>query len=109
VNPYAVSKYLRDPAEIVTRLAEPPEDLSWRDAGLCAEVDPELFFPEKGGTAAPAKRVCRSCPVRAECLDYALGRDVQHGVWGGLSERERRRLKRQQTGSQVIQIREIAA
>ena len=68
--------------------------LSWMDRGLCAEVDPELHFPEKGGSARAAKRVCRACTVRAECLDYALGvGDRLYGVWGGLSERERRPLR----------------
>lgn len=73
--------------------AEDRDALSWQDAGLCAEVDPELFFPEKGGSVAYAKRVCRSCPVRPECLEYALENDERFGVWGGLSERERRRVK----------------
>ena len=68
---------------------------SWQDRALCAQTDPEAFFPEKGGSTREAKRVCRSCDVRAECLEYALARDERHGIWGGLSERERRRLKRQ--------------
>lgn len=70
-------------------------DLAWMDDGLCAETDPEAFFPEKGGSTREAKMVCRSCEVRAECLEYALERDERFGIWGGLSERERRRLKRQ--------------
>lgn len=62
---------------------------------LCRQVDQgELFFPEKGGTTAPAKQVCAMCPVRAECLQYALDRDERFGIWGGKSERERRALKR---------------
>jgi WhiB family transcriptional regulator, redox-sensing transcriptional regulator len=72
-----------------------PEDLSWQDCGLCAETDPDAFFPEKGGSTREAKRVCRSCEVRAECLEYALETDQRFGIWGGMSERERRRLKRQ--------------
>lgn len=63
--------------------------MNWRDQGLCAEVDPELWFPEKGGSAAPAKRICRQCPVRAECLAYALDNHEWWGVWGGLTYRER--------------------
>lgn len=70
------------------------DDGSWQDQALCAETDPEAFFPEKGGSTREAKRVCRRCPVRAECLAYALERDERFGIWGGLSERERRRLKR---------------
>ena len=70
-------------------------ELSWQDRALCAQTDPEAFFPEKGGSTREAKRVCRSCEVRAECLDYALEHDERFGIWGGLSERERRRLKRE--------------
>ena len=59
-----------------------------------AETDPEAFFPEKGGSTREAKRVCSVCEVRAECLDFALTNDERFGIWGGLSERERRRLKK---------------
>ncbi|WP_448073173.1 WhiB family transcriptional regulator [Georgenia yuyongxinii] len=68
--------------------------LAWQDRALCAQTDPEAFFPEKGGSTREAKRVCTSCEVRAECLDYALANDERFGIWGGLSERERRKLKR---------------
>ncbi len=68
---------------------------TWQDKALCAQTDPEAFFPEKGGSTREAKRVCRSCEVRAECLEYALEHDERFGIWGGLSERERRRLKRE--------------
>jgi WhiB family transcriptional regulator, redox-sensing transcriptional regulator len=69
--------------------------IGWQDRALCAQTDPEAFFPEKGGSTREAKRVCRGCEVRAECLEYALENDERFGIWGGLSERERRRLKRQ--------------
>jgi WhiB family redox-sensing transcriptional regulator len=69
-------------------------ELSWQERALCAQTDPEAFFPEKGGSTREAKRVCMSCEVRAECLEYALAHDERFGIWGGLSERERRRLKR---------------
>lgn len=69
-------------------------ELSWQERALCAQTDPEAFFPEKGGSTREAKRVCLSCDVRAECLEYALAHDERFGIWGGLSERERRRLKR---------------
>lgn len=71
-----------------------PAELSWQERALCAETDPEAFFPEKGGSTREAKRVCLSCEVRSECLEYALAHDERFGIWGGLSERERRRLKR---------------
>ncbi len=70
------------------------EDPGWRDKALCAQTDPELFFPEKGGSTREPKRVCMGCSVKEECLEYALANDERFGVWGGLSERERRRLKR---------------
>ncbi|WP_156628624.1 WhiB family transcriptional regulator [Mycobacterium sp. 1274756.6] len=66
----------------------------WQDQALCAQTDPEAFFPEKGGSTREAKKICQRCPVRGECLEYALAHDERFGIWGGLSERERRRLKR---------------
>ena len=66
---------------------------TWRLDALCAETDPEAFFPEKGGSTREAKRVCAGCDVRAECLEFALSNDERFGIWGGLSERERRRLR----------------
>jgi WhiB family redox-sensing transcriptional regulator len=57
----------------------------------CAQVDLDLFFPINGGTAEPAKKVCRRCPVQTECLQYALDSPVD-GIWGGTSVQERRAL-----------------
>jgi WhiB family redox-sensing transcriptional regulator len=68
--------------------------LAWQEYALCAQTDPEAFFPEKGGSTRDAKRICGQCTVRAECLEYALKNDERFGIWGGLSERERRRLRR---------------
>ncbi|HJQ00113.1 MAG TPA: WhiB family transcriptional regulator [Jatrophihabitans sp.] len=64
----------------------------WMEFGLCRQTDPEVFFPEKGGSTRDAKRVCAGCEVRSECLLYALEHKERFGIWGGLSERERRRL-----------------
>lgn len=69
----------------------------WHADAMCAQVDTELFFPEKGSghtTVRDAKRVCASCDVRVECLEFALDNGERFGVWGGLSERERRPLAR---------------
>lgn len=66
----------------------------WQERALCAQTDPEAFFPEKGGSTREAKRICLGCDVKDECLEYALANDERFGIWGGLSERERRRLKR---------------
>lgn len=70
-------------------------DQDWQEQALCAQTDPEAFFPEKGGSTREAKRICRACGVRDECLEYALEHDERFGIWGGLSERERRRLKKE--------------
>ena len=68
--------------------------LAWQQHALCAQTDPEAFFPEKGGSTREAKAVCQACQVREECLEYALANDERFGIWGGMSERERRRLRR---------------
>jgi WhiB family redox-sensing transcriptional regulator len=84
----------------LTPLAEDPDYISEDTAyetgvALCSQVDPEIFFPEKGGSTRDAKRVCSSCSISVACLDYALERGERYGIWGGTSERERRRLLRQ--------------
>lgn len=68
--------------------------LAWQTDALCAQTDPEAFFPEKGGSTRDAKKICTTCEVRAQCLEYALQNDERFGIWGGLSERERRKLRR---------------
>lgn len=68
--------------------------LAWQADSLCAQTDPEAFFPEKGGSTRDAKKICASCEVRAQCLEYALANDERFGIWGGLSERERRKLRK---------------
>ncbi|MGB3483079.1 MAG: WhiB family transcriptional regulator [Mycobacterium sp.] len=71
-----------------------PVDSQWQERALCAQTDPEAFFPEKGGSTREAKRICLGCDVKDACLEYALSNDERFGIWGGLSERERRRIKR---------------
>ena len=68
--------------------------LAWQADALCAQTDPEAFLPEKGGSTRDAKKICTTCEVRSECLEYALQNDERFGIWGGLSERERRKLRR---------------
>jgi WhiB family redox-sensing transcriptional regulator len=82
------------PATVVD---EDDNPLSWQTDALCAQTDPEAFFPEKGGSTRDAKRICTGCVVRAQCLEYALDNDERFGIWGGLSERERRKLRRGRT------------
>lgn len=84
-----------DPVLLPLTTAEAAEAMEWQERALCAQTDPEAFFPEKGGSTREAKRVCLSCEVRGDCLEYALANDERFGIWGGLSERERRRLKKQ--------------
>lgn len=71
------------------------EDKSWQDYANCLGVDPDLFFPERGASTREAKEVCRGCTVSHECLEYALLNGEKFGIWGGKSERERRRIRRQ--------------
>ena len=75
-------------------LFDDTEEQEWQERALCAQTDPEAFFPEKGGSTREAKRICQGCEVRSECLEYALAHDERFGIWGGLSERERRKLKK---------------
>lgn len=67
----------------------------WRNRSNCLGVDPDLFFPARGASLVEAKAVCAACVVRDQCLDHALTKPEKFGVWGGASERERRRLRRQ--------------
>ncbi len=95
VSPAATARaHLMLVPEPVEQLALTPEDELWQEKALCAQTDPEAFFPEKGGSTREAKRICQGCEVRDACLEYALANDERFGIWGGLSERERRRLKR---------------
>ena len=66
----------------------------WQDQANCLGVDPDLFFPERGASTREAKEVCRGCVVREDCLEYALTNGEKFGIWGGMSERERRRIRR---------------
>ena len=83
----------------VRRPAATDEDsaLAWQADALCAQTDPEAFFPEKGGSTRDAKKICTACEVKSQCLEYALENDERFGIWGGLSERERRKLRRGRT------------
>ena len=66
------------------------DPLAWMRSGECLGADPDLFFPERGEPTEPAKEMCARCPVRATCLEYALANGEMHGIWGGMSERQRR-------------------
>jgi WhiB family redox-sensing transcriptional regulator len=65
----------------------------WRELAACRGADLGLFFPGRGEPAGPARQVCAACPVRQPCLDYAITNRINHGIWGGLTEQERRTLQ----------------
>ncbi|MGI8406989.1 MAG: WhiB family transcriptional regulator [Actinomycetota bacterium] len=70
------------------------QDQDWRALGSCAGADPNLWFSVGAPEHKQAKLICRQCPVRMMCLEYAMDEPVDHGIWGGLTERERRRRRR---------------
>ena len=78
----------------VTVGEETPDEYAWMFHARCRGISPTAFFPSDGTGVETAQRVCAACPVRTECLEYALLNRIEHGVWGGASERERRRILR---------------
>ena len=68
--------------------------LDWKLKAACRDLDTSLFFPDSEADAGPAQEVCAGCPVRAQCLEFALATRQHDGIWGGLTETERRRLRR---------------
>lgn len=76
------------------RVASTKRELAWQDEGLCKETDPNLFYPETGDNAKPAKSICRSCPVQLMCAQYAIDNKEEFGIWGGLSAETTKRLRR---------------
>ena len=83
------------------------EEPSWHDFANCLGVDPDLFFPERGASTKEAKEVCRGCVVRGDCLVYALQNGEKFGIWGGMSERERRRIRRQRALARAAAAAEV--
>jgi WhiB family redox-sensing transcriptional regulator len=77
-------------------LINPRTDIRWREDAACRDEDTNIFFPVTDEDAGPAKAICAVCPVREECLEFALATRQEDGVWGGLTETERRRLRRRQ-------------
>ena len=76
-------------------------DTKWMAQGNCATEPPEMFFPSDGIGVINAQKICASCPVQERCLEYALRNRIEHGVWGGYSERGRRRLLRERARADV--------
>jgi WhiB family redox-sensing transcriptional regulator len=74
-------------------------NLSWRQRAACRGADPDIFYPASDEEAEPAKAICGQCSVRQPCLEYALANRERDGIWGGATERERRRIIRQRRKS----------
>ena len=93
VRPVPALRFEWDPIEALMQTGiEDPEP--WQARALCAQTDPEAFFPGKGSPARPGKRICAGCPVTAECLAYALEHDERFGIWGGKSAKERQEMRK---------------
>lgn len=84
-----MNEHKRQQDDLGADLASP-----WMADALCRDLPPAVFFPRDGAGVEVARRYCATCPVRMECLEYALEHHIDHGVWGGASERERRRIAR---------------
>ncbi len=82
------------------------DKLSWQDFANCSGADQDLFFPERGASTRKAKAICGACTVKGECLEFAITQGERFGIWGGLSERERRKIRRQR--SLVAKAREVS-
>ncbi len=83
---------------------EKPRLENWQDYSNCLGIDPDLFFPERGASTKEAKEACKACVVREECIEYALETGQKFGIWGGMSERERRRMRRQRALSLAASV-----
>lgn len=79
-------------------------DTEWMQRGKCRDLSPSIFFPSDGLGVQAAQRICAECPVASECLEYALTERVDHGVWGGKSERERRRILRRRRIARAVPV-----
>lgn len=77
----------------------------WMARGLCANVPPSVFFPSDGAGVEAARKICADCPVKAACLEHALVHRIDHGVWGGCSERERRRILKRRRAAHGAELR----
>jgi WhiB family transcriptional regulator, redox-sensing transcriptional regulator len=92
--PTVSTQLLRSDEDVV-----PLTNQTWRQLSACRGVDPDIFYPASDDEAEVAKAVCAQCPVRQPCLEYALTNRERDGVWGGATEKERRRILRQRRKS----------
>jgi WhiB family transcriptional regulator, redox-sensing transcriptional regulator len=82
-------------ADLLQSLTADGLDMSWQDLANCRGADPDLFFPERGASTRAAKAICRECSVREECLEFAIVSSEKFGIWGMMSERERRKIRKE--------------
>lgn len=80
----------------------------WMERAACADLPCDMFFPSDGAGVIKAQRVCAKCPVTVQCLEYALKNQVDHGVWGGCSERKRRRILKARATEAAVMVSESA-
>lgn len=85
-----------------------PEPQAWRDAGSCKGLPATMFFPGQGESVVEAQAVCAACAVAIECAEYALASNQRFGIWGGTTERERRRLRAERRAA-VARAGEVSA
>jgi len=81
--------------DLIEALQAEGVDMSWQDFANCRGADPDLFFPERGASTRTAKQICRECTVLAQCLEFAIVSSEKFGIWGAMSERERRKIRRE--------------
>lgn len=81
--------------DLIKALQADGVDMAWQDFANCRGADPDLFFPERGASTRTAKGICRECSVRSECLEFAISSSEKFGIWGALSERERRKIRKE--------------
>ena len=103
----AIAELNGRPVSLSTAPPDPDSDSAWMSTGNCRLHPPATFFPSDGVGVDKARKICRDCPVMGRCLEYALEERIDHGVWGGCSERERRRIlktRRQEAGTTSVSV-----
>jgi len=82
------------PIDLIIAICEGGRGFAWHDSASCRGADPDLFFPKRGASTRPAKDICLECPVQVKCLDHAVDPGEKFGIWGGTSEKERRKIRK---------------
>lgn len=98
----AIAELNGRPVELQGAGPDPDSDTAWMAEGNCRLHPPSTFFPSDGVGVDKARKICRDCPVVSRCLEYALEERIDHGVWGGCSERERRRIQKRRRDVSIV-------